>query len=151
MHKSLRQDNYWSHMAKDVSKSVAQCMRFVGNGKKYKHERPLQLFPLWEAPECLAMKILKPLSRTTTGNQYVLVMTDRHFKLPRKLPTAKKRNTQVANTFFDHWIFLSGVSSYALNDNRPRFAKKILREQTWILRSQIPDREHIPPANQRSV
>lgn len=67
-------------------------------------KRDLQLFPAAETLDFAAMSILRPLSKTAQGNQFVLVITDRNFKLTRSISTLKKSSTRMENVFHKVWI-----------------------------------------------
>lgn len=57
-------------------------------------------------------------------HQFVVVITDRYFKLTREIPSAKSTYMQVANNFLDHWVPPFGMLSYLLTDKELHFVGK---------------------------
>lgn len=46
--------------------------------------------------EYVAMYVLVPLTKTTLGRQYIVVITDRYYKVTRSVPTAKKMASHIS-------------------------------------------------------
>lgn len=96
---SLRRELYWSHMIGDIYTFFRNCSKFPRMGTKFNRQRRLELFPSAGPLEFLAINILRPLSMTKSGSQFVVITAERCIKLIRTLPTTKMTSTQVANIF----------------------------------------------------
>lgn len=95
-------------MANDVYATVAQYTSCVRNGMQWKHKRPLQLFPSCGPLESVAMDILALLSRSTTGNQQVIGMTDRYFEISESSTNCKDKCNAGGEHLFgllDHFVW----------------------------------------------
>lgn len=111
----------WQHMASNVYTLIAKCESCVRNGNRYRHKRPLRLFPAFRRIDFNATDILGRLPKTIQGNQYISVMTDRNFKLARAIPTSSTLSTHKASIFYDHRIVSFDVSTYLLTKNELQF------------------------------
>lgn len=64
----------------------------------------LELLPTSRPLQFVAMEILDPLPKTTTGSQFTVVITDWYTKRTREIPSSKTTAPHVASTFFDKRI-----------------------------------------------
>lgn len=87
-------------------------------------QEPVAGIPALGLLEFIAIEVLRPLPRTTSGNQYAIVITDRYSKVTRAIPTSKTASTHAANIFFEHWVIPYGIPKYLLTDNGPQFTSK---------------------------
>lgn len=76
MQDSLRRKYCWLHIASDVEEVVRNCADCTKTGTKFNHQHRLLLFQPSAPVEFVAIGILGPLQKASTGNQYVVVMTD---------------------------------------------------------------------------
>lgn len=87
--------------------------RQISNERK----RNLSLFPAVGPPVFVAIDILRLFPRTTSGNQLVIIVTDRYSKHTRAIPTGKITWTRPTITFLDNWILPYGIQGYVLTDS----------------------------------
>lgn len=97
----MRRKYYFLPLASDVYTTVRDCSEGVWNKTSEKRRRPLHLFP---ASDSFAIDTLGPLSKTSNGNQFELVKTDRHLKLSLAVPTSRVTAVHIVSMFVDHWI-----------------------------------------------
>lgn len=76
--------------------------------------------------EVIEMDLLHPLPKTRSGNQYVLVFTERYTKLTRAIGVTKVTNTY-ASFVVEHWIISYGASTHLLSDNGPNSSSASLQ------------------------
>lgn len=72
----------------------------------------------------VGMDLLGPLRKTTRGNEYLLVITDRFSKYTKTVPLSSIKVQPVAKAFCDHWVYDFGPPRYVLSDNGKQFASK---------------------------
>lgn len=69
----------------------------------------------------LSMKLLGPLSKVSSKNQFVLVFTDRYTNIVRSIPVTKLRNTYPTSVFVDYWVILFAAPTNVLTGHWPQF------------------------------
>lgn len=89
MYDSLRHDYYWPSVASHACNTMKSCTDYSIIGTKCRHLRKRELYPRNESFEFVAISILEWLSRTGSGNQFVVIITDSYSKLTRPIPTTK--------------------------------------------------------------
>lgn len=65
---------------------------------------PLQLFHVSGLLEFVAMHILGLLLKTVSGNQFVMVMTDRYKNWTKVVPSSRMTDSNIASLFLENWI-----------------------------------------------
>lgn len=124
MYNTLRLEFYWPCMAANIKRTVSKCQSCACNNPIYLHKRKLHCFPVARPFYFIAMDILKPFSKMTQHNQYILVITDRYSKLTFARPTSKIASTHIESHFFDHWLALYATPTYLLTNNSIQFSSK---------------------------
>ena len=123
---TMRQQWYWQSMVADIRKVSINCHVCAQERVKLRaHQRPLKLFPAKYPLESVAIDILGPLHRATTGHLYLLVITDRFSKLIRVVPLKSITAFQVAKAFVTHCIVCYGAPASLLSDNGSQFTSKL--------------------------
>jgi len=87
----------------------------------------LNVFPPKDPFAILSMDRLGPLTETTTGNVFLLIIVDRFSKLVRAVPLAGVTATDVSSAFCRVWISLYGPLDSVLTANGPQFASLIFQ------------------------
>lgn len=124
MHNTLRQTFCWPHIAANVYYFVCNGASCAQNNQKYCHERNAHLFPAGRPLGHVATHVVGPFPKTWQGNQYILFVTNRYFKLTRAASTSKTTAMPVASVFVDHWLIPYGKSTYLLTGNGTQIVKK---------------------------
>jgi Integrase core domain len=88
---------------------------------------PLTIFPPDRALKFVAIDVLKPLPKTTRGNQYVLCICDRFFKMSVAVAVPDQTASTMAQVFIDRWVAVFGIPITFLTDNGPCFASKFFK------------------------
>jgi Integrase zinc binding domain len=84
MFATMRQRYLRRNMYKDVEETVRQCTPCTNNHvQERKRVSLIKLFPANEPLEFVAIYILGPLPKTFHGNRFLLVISDRFYKLTR--------------------------------------------------------------------
>lgn len=112
-------------MENDVYITVDSSGSCARNRHRYRHKRPFQLFHTSGPLDFVARAILGLLPKTTSGDQYVVVVTDRYSNITRAIFSSETTSVHIANIILDHWIIPSGISSFLLTDNGSQFASKL--------------------------
>lgn len=88
-------------MSKDVYATLVICKSSVRNESQYRHKKPLLLLPLCGPLELAGMDFLISIAKTTQGNQYLIMTTDKYSRFTEAVLTAKTSATQARNIFKD--------------------------------------------------
>lgn len=107
--------------AHELFDNILECCKMRGN---YRHKRHLKQFPPSGPFVFVTMDILEPLQMTSTGDQFVIVMTERYSKLTISVPVWEKTGSNAALTLAVNWSSRCGILNILLMDNRPQFASK---------------------------
>lgn len=67
------------------------------------------------------------MPKTKSGNQFIVVTTDRYSKIAKAIPVARSTATADAAKFVDHWISTFVIPSTMLTDNDPKFSAKFFQ------------------------
>jgi transposase InsO family protein len=123
---------YWPGMGKDISthcKACTTCASFTSHRKSI---QPLQPVPIVHTPwEKLAMDIVGPFTRTTSGYKYVLTLVDMATRFPEAIPLKKVDTASTAEALLK--VFSAyGTPSCIVHDNGSNFTSELM---TNILKS----------------
>lgn len=99
-------------MKNDMYTSVRDWCECVWNKACEILKRPLQLFSETGPLEPARIDILEPLSRMSSHNKIVLVMTDIYLKFWRAVKMFKKTASQIVSMFIESLIILYGKTEY---------------------------------------
>jgi len=121
MYTSMRRWFYWKSMVLDVYAFVANCTQCARNsvGKRRKSNY-LKTFPPTMPLTDLCMDLLGPLPRTAAGNEHLLVIVDRFYKMTRAIPLKRIDAETIAAAFLDYWVAAYGPPATLLSDNGPQ-------------------------------
>lgn len=112
-------------MARDVFQTANDCRPCAeARGTRYKTQKPMKLFPAGKPLEFVAMDLLGPFPAAESGNQHILVITDRFSKLAQVTPLVSTTAPAVANAFVENWVIPYGIPKFVLSDNGPQFVAK---------------------------
>lgn len=82
----------------------------------------------------MAMHVLRSLPKKTNGMLYVMIMTDRCYKLKQAVPTIKTSRTYITNILLDNCIVPYGITSCLLTDNGTKSVSEVFEATCYILR-----------------
>ena len=123
---TMRRQWYWPSMAADIRKVSHNCHACAQERIKLRaHQSPLKLFPATTPLEYIAIDILGPLKRASTGDQYLLIISDRFSKLTRAIPLRSITALSVAKAFVNNWVVPYGAPATLLSDNGSQFTSKL--------------------------
>eukprot|EP00171_Calliarthron_tuberculosum_P008354 IDg8354t1 len=106
---SQRRSFYWPTMLADIRRCANECHQCARERTKLRnHAAPMQLFPASSPLEFVAIDILGPLTVSTKGHKFILVMTDRFSKMVRAVPLRSISALTVAKVFVRDWVFVYG-------------------------------------------
>lgn len=112
MYDTRRRTYHWPPLTNGIYISVAKCERCAKRKNQRRHRLKLKLLPATGPLEFVAMNILVSLPKTTQGNYYVHVITDRYSKFSVAIPTSKMTSSHRANLFLDYWIVSFAIPPY---------------------------------------
>lgn len=115
----------------NVAKNCTYCARELI--KIWKHDTELKLFPAIELITYVSVDILVLLIESNNRNTALLVMWDRLSKLTKTVYLRTKTAHEIATAFTKHWIFLYGLPSKLLAENRKRFTFAVFHKRMRTL------------------
>jgi len=105
MYSAMRRYYYWPGMAADVVLHVQNCASCARGRFRYlPAAAALQLFPATLPFQDSAMDLFEPLAKTAAGHEYIMVITDRFYKLVRAIPMGQTRAVDCATVHVDYII-----------------------------------------------
>lgn len=96
--------------------------------KRYQHSTNpplLRLFSLLESLIFVAIDTHCALPMTRTSNQFIVVMTDRYWKLTQGIPTKKTTAKEVARIFVEDLVVLYCIPDRLLAGSNAQFAENV--------------------------
>jgi len=134
MYAAMRRYCYWPGMAEDVVLHVRNCASCArGRVRPLRAAAALQLFPATLPFQDIATDLFGPLAKTAAGNEYIMVMTDRFFKLVRAIPMRKIRAVDCGSVLLDNWIGAYGPPDRVLSDGGPQFTAQFWHQVCNLL------------------
>lgn len=125
MRDSLRREYYWPKMSIYVYNTVQNCQDTPRMGKNLRHQCQLQLIPLSSPLELIEIDITGPIPRTQSGNQFMVIITDRCSNLTQDVPTLNILSTQNACIVFNHLVNSYGISDIIMSNNGQQFFSNV--------------------------
>lgn len=117
MYNTLRRKFFSTHMANDVYITVYRCSSSARNLNCYRYRLSLQLFPSPGSFDQVAMNILGSLSKTTSKNRHMVVITNSYSRLTCAIQSLETASTHIVNIFLNLWIILYGTPFYIQTDS----------------------------------
>ena len=126
---TMRRGMYWPNMVTDVRQCCHDCTACARERVKLRsHQAPLKLFPPTQPLEFVAIDILGPLDRASTGHRFILVMTDRFSKFTRAVPMRACTALTVSKAFLEYWVFSFGAPAKIVSDNGSQFTSELFKK-----------------------
>ena len=101
----LRQNFWWITLKTDVQNYIRHCRKCTQKTRRALLARRPVGYPL----ECIAMDIKGPLSMTSRGNKYILVISDYFTKYSEAYPLENQEAETVGGVLCSEWIDRLGV------------------------------------------
>ena len=128
----IRKSLWWPGVTKDVKtyvQSCPECQKVARRPMKV----PLVKMPIIGKPfERIAMDIVGPLPKTTSGHQYILVISDYATRFPEAYPLRRFTAVSVADKLMDLFSRV-GVPNEILTDQGTNFTSELLKELYQML------------------
>lgn len=121
---------YWPRMRRDIFRYVKNC-KVCASQKSPNHQK----FGLMGAEkkcrfpwQIIALDLIGPLPRSTSGNEYLLVVCDWFTKYPLLCPLRKATSTNICR-FLENEVFLVyGVPQYIICDNGRQLVSREIQD-----------------------
>lgn len=126
---------YWPAMLADIRQTSNECHQCARERMQLRRNaEPMKLFPARNPLEYVEIDIRGPLTESTQGHKYILVMTDRFPKMVRAVPLRSMSVLTIAKVFIRDWVFVYGPSARLLPDKGKQFTAKLLQSLCKSLR-----------------
>ncbi|GFY31601.1 retrovirus-related Pol polyprotein from transposon 412 [Trichonephila clavipes] len=124
---------YWNNVRSDVEKCCHICDPYAARkGPKKRTRGRLQLYNVGAPFKRMAFDILGPLSRSSDGNN-ILVVMDYFTKWPEAYPISDQEASTVAKVLVQHWISRFGVPLQLHSDQGRNFDSAVCKRLCEIL------------------
>ena len=131
---SLRQRYYWPGLTSQTYRWVTRCHDCGAKKTSGRKRRaPLKQYVVGAPLERIAMDILGPLPLTTSGNRYVLVVTDYFTKWTEGYAIPDQTAPTVAEKLVSEFICRFGVPRQLHSDQGTNFESKVMAEVCKLL------------------
>jgi len=129
----IRKRFYWATCKQDVENWCRSCKVCVSKqGPSGKGKSPLQIYNVGLPFQRVQIDVLGPLSKTDSGNRFVLVIVD-CFKWVEAFPVKNTRAKTIAEVFVKEIISRHGVPSEIHTDQGRNFESKLFLELAELL------------------
>ena len=123
----LLRDFFWPGLGRDVSTMCAQCPECQKGNKNKKQRAPLVPLPVIDEPfRRIAMDIVGPLKRTTSGHKYILTVMDFATRYPEAIPLKNTDAKTVAEALCQVFSRL-GLPEEVLSDQGTNFMSGLMK------------------------
>lgn len=130
----IRQQFYWAYCKSDVEEWCRKCpVCFSKKGPRTKTKGELQVYNVGCPFERIALDILAPLPKSSSGNKYLLVISDYFTSWPEAFPLPNFQAKTVAETLVSEVISRFGIPHEIHSDQGRNFESNVFRETMTIL------------------
>jgi predicted aspartyl protease len=133
----LRLRYFWPGMAADVEKYVTRCgvcQEAKSPPNRSTRAAPLRPLPIPDMPNVrVHLDLFAVPRRSSSGNKYVLVITDAFSKWTELVAIPDKEAVTVASAFFNRWICRWACPKEILTDRGKEFCNQLMTELARLL------------------
>lgn len=122
MYDTLRRPYYLSHMARRIYRYFEESRDYRSHWRHSTYQRRRQLLPPVSLLEIVALDILGPLPRTKYYEDFIVLKSDRFYRLSRAISTRETTDAHIAKLFLDTWVMPYKNFEPHFTDNRPQLA-----------------------------
>ena len=132
---SRMQPRFYWHLMKDAVKLfLAACVTCARRKTPLQKTRsPLQQYVVGEPLERVALDIIGPLTETTAGNRYILVITDYFTKFTEAIPLPNQEALTVTNALVKEFVCRYGIPSELHSDQGRQFESEVFKGMCAML------------------
>ena len=121
-------------LAGDVSDHCCSCLECQKSSPRGNNKAPLVPLPVIDVPfKRIAMDIVGPLPRSSSGNRFILVICDYASRYPEAIPLRRIDASHIANELVKLFARV-GVPEEILTDQGTNFTSHLLQEIYKLLR-----------------
>jgi hypothetical protein len=129
-----RERYFWPGMKKEIRWWIASCHACrARQGPPNAPRAPMQTMPTGFPMQRVAFDILGPLTTTTKGNRYILVLKDYFTKWVEAYPIAEQSATTVAKIIVNEFVARHGVPLEMHSDQGPNFESHVCHAMWELL------------------
>ena len=125
---------YWAGYKADIHRlcrECPECLRCKSPDKKPRH--PLKKYAVGLHSERVGLDILGPLTESSLGNKYILVVSDYFTKWVEACPMPNQEIVTIANVLVNEFISRFGVQLLLHSDQRSQFESSLFQELCSLL------------------
>lgn len=126
-YRAIQLKYYWPGMYQNIADYVRSC-RECQLAKKPTHHAPAPLtpMPIEDRFSRIHMDILGPLTKTTEGHKYILLVVDSFSKWPEAFPLRTQESTEIAKVLFKEIFCRYGAPYTIVTDRGQNFMSKLI-------------------------
>lgn len=123
----IRQNFYWPKMYSHVLNYIKSCKNCLEKrGYRANQRAPIQTVPITSYPfEKIAMDIVGPFCLSTSGNKYLLVITDYFTRWPEAYPLQNAKSETILKCL-ENFISTHGIPKHIVTDKGSNFISKVI-------------------------
>ena len=126
--KNIQSSFYWKGIGRDIQDFCKKCKKCVAFNNHRRDVQPQQPIPVITEPwKKLAMDIVGPLTRTTTGYHYILTVIDTATRYPVAIPL-KRVDTQTTCDALLSIFADFGTPEEVVHDNGGNFTAELMQQ-----------------------
>ena len=130
----LQMRAYWPGWSEDVARFCRRCPECATYHRgQPKRQGELQIFPVGEPFERIAIDLTGPHTPSRSGHVYILTMVDLFTKWSEAIPIRNKEAVTVARALFDVILSRFGIPLQILSDNGKEFDNSLMKELCRLL------------------
>ena len=130
----MRRRVYWAGYKADIYKlcqACPECQKRKSPNKKPRH--PMKKYAVGLPMERVGLDILGPLPETSSGNKYILVVSDYFTKWVEAYPMPNQETVTIANVLVNEFISRFGVPLLLHSDQGSQFESSLFQELCSLL------------------
>ena len=133
MRKRIRYRYFWPEMDRDIQQWILACDECASRSQHAAKKNVMQKFQTGRPMERVAMDIMGPLPRTTSGNKYILVVGDYFTKWIEAYPIPNQEAKTVADVLTFEFVARFGAPMEIHTDQGRNFCSRIMQEVCKLL------------------
>ena len=132
-YKKLRRNFYWPDMSKQINEFVSTCSA-CQRATKPKRSNPLRPIEVSKPMELIGIDLVGPLELTTSGNRYIVVVTEYLTKWVEAQAIPDKKGSTIAKYLFREIYARYGTPERMISDQGTEFLNETVEALNKIMR-----------------
>lgn len=125
---------YWPGLSEEIAPKCAACAECQKVNETQPPRAPLQVMTIINTLfDCIAMDIVSPLPKSSTGHQFILVMVHYATRYPDAVPLRSVTAPHIAEELLK-WVSRVNIPQEILTDQGTNFMSRVMKTMCQVLR-----------------